>query len=368
MNKYRNNEITLMQYILLIHGTQVGIGILTLPRELTEIAGTDGWISILLGWMLSICASLLITYIMKKHPQKTLFDLLPYYFGTWLGNFGNLLMILYGAFVTVTVLFTALFVINVWVLVETPNYMILALYLIPAYIIGHKGVRVLGRYSEIIFFLTLWIPILLLVPLQDAHPLHLLPVIKEGWLPIFHAVKTTIVSFLGFEMAFFFYPFLTCKQHATKGIVIANTLSLLVFLHITLITYLFYSPYESIQYQWPTLNLLKEIEFPFLERFEIIFLSSYMVVLSTTWLPYTFITVFGSSTLLKKEAHYQQHLLVFLVLLLITGFFFQPSYTQIAQLAKAWGAAGSIIAYVLPVVLWLYMGLHHFFQRRISLK
>lgn len=368
MTKCRNNEITLMQYIFLIHGTQVGIGILTLPRELTEVAGTDGWISIFIGWMMSIFASLLITYIMKKHPQKTLFDLLPYYFGTWLGNFGNLLVILYGAFVTVTVIFTFFFIINVWILVETPSYMILAFYLIPAYIIGRKGIRVLGRYSEMMFFLTLWMPILLLVPLREAHVLHLLPVIKEGWLPIFHAVKTTIVSFLGFEMAFFLYPFLTCKEHATKGIVIANTLSLLIFLHITLIAYLFYSPYESIQYQWPTLNLLKEIEFPFLERFEIIFLSFYMVSLSTTWLPYTFISVFGSSRLLKKENYYQQHLLVFLFLLLITAFFFQPSYTQIAQLAKAWGGAGFIFSYVFPVALWLYMGLHHFFHRRLSLK
>lgn len=41
------HKITLMQYILLIHGIQMGIGILTLPRELAEKSGTDGWIAII---------------------------------------------------------------------------------------------------------------------------------------------------------------------------------------------------------------------------------------------------------------------------------------------------------------------------------
>ena len=42
-----------MQYIFLIHGVQAAIGLLTLPRELAEIAGTDGWISIIIGYFLS---------------------------------------------------------------------------------------------------------------------------------------------------------------------------------------------------------------------------------------------------------------------------------------------------------------------------
>ncbi|WP_051870503.1 GerAB/ArcD/ProY family transporter [Brevibacillus laterosporus] len=77
MRAYPITNISLMQYIFIIHGTQVGIGILTLPRELTEIAGTDGWISILFGGVCSVLTSILITSIMKKHPDKTLYELLP---------------------------------------------------------------------------------------------------------------------------------------------------------------------------------------------------------------------------------------------------------------------------------------------------
>ncbi|MBN6188718.1 endospore germination permease [Aneurinibacillus sp. BA2021] len=363
MRKYAFNEITLMQYIFLIHGTQIGLGILTLPRELTETADTDGWISILLGWILALCASLLITHIMKLHPNQTLFDIMTHYFGAWIGTVGNLMVILYFAFGAITVVWTSIFVINVWILVETPNYFILAFYIVPAFVIGRNGVRVLGRYAELTFYLTLWMPILLLIPLKEAHLLHLLPIVKEGWMPILLSIKSTVLSFLGFEMAFVFYPFLKHKQFAVRGIVIANSLSLIVFLHITFITYLFYSPDEITKYQWPTLNLLKAIEFPFLERFEIIFLSFYMFVLSTTWIPYTFGAVFGTSILLKKKDH-QSHLLVFLLLLLLFSFFFQPSYIQINQLGKVWGRVGFLFSYLFPVVLWLYIVIHHALQRR----
>lgn len=80
---------------------------------------------------------------MKKHPDKTLYELLPIYFGPYLGTLGNVLVCLYGALATFTVIFTTLFVINVWILVETPNYLILAGYLIPAYIIGSNGIQVI---------------------------------------------------------------------------------------------------------------------------------------------------------------------------------------------------------------------------------
>ncbi|MFU2105189.1 GerAB/ArcD/ProY family transporter, partial [Paenibacillus larvae] len=48
-----------MQFILLIHGIEVGLATLPLPSQLAQYAGTDGWISLILGWFLvtiiSIC-------------------------------------------------------------------------------------------------------------------------------------------------------------------------------------------------------------------------------------------------------------------------------------------------------------------------
>ncbi|KHF30212.1 hypothetical protein LR68_00957 [Anoxybacillus sp. BCO1] len=55
--------------------------------------------------------------------------------------------------------------------------------------------RILGRYAEVVFYLTLWMPILIAVPLQKGTILHMLPMLKEGWAPIIQAVKTTVLFF-----------------------------------------------------------------------------------------------------------------------------------------------------------------------------
>lgn len=69
------NDITTFQYILFISQVQIGIGIITLPSDLAEVASTDGWISILLGWVLANVGGLLILQIMKRHPNESIFDL-----------------------------------------------------------------------------------------------------------------------------------------------------------------------------------------------------------------------------------------------------------------------------------------------------
>jgi len=107
-------------------------------------------------------------------------------------------------------------------------------------------------------------------------------------MPILYTVKTTVIAFLGFEMAFLFYPYLQNKKAAAKGIVIANTLTLVVYLHITFICFIYFSPEEITQFLWPTLTLVKPIQFPFLERMEIVFVSFYIFLFSTSGIPYLF--------------------------------------------------------------------------------
>ncbi|MGE0994583.1 GerAB/ArcD/ProY family transporter, partial [Bacillus sp. GMa5/2] len=53
MTNRAKREITLFQYILTISGVQVGFGLLTLPREVAQGANTDGWMSIIIGCVIT---------------------------------------------------------------------------------------------------------------------------------------------------------------------------------------------------------------------------------------------------------------------------------------------------------------------------
>jgi spore germination protein (amino acid permease) len=354
MNGYQHQEITIFQYIFLIAGAQIGIGILSLPADLAKGCGTDGWIALLLGGAMSIVASLIIANIMEKHPHDTIFELLPRYFGTWIGKMIGFAFVLYAALAATTVIFTSVHLVQVWILPQATNYFLMALFMVPVFLAARSGVRLLGRYAEIVFYMTLWMPFLIAVPLKDGHFLHLLPVVKEGWLPIIKTVKTTILSFLGFELAFLLYPFLKEKHLARKGIVAANVISLAAFVTVTLICFVFYSPYEFAYYVWPTLSLLKTIEFPFMERFEIIFLAAYLFVLSTTSIPYLFTAVFGASRLLNRPNH-QRVLKLVIAAYIAVSFLYNPPFADLQKFSEWWGKTGTAVAYIFPAGLWLYI-------------
>ncbi|OUB06008.1 hypothetical protein BK709_15585 [Bacillus thuringiensis serovar shandongiensis] len=133
--------------------------------------------------------------------------------------------------------------------------------------------------------------------------LHFLPLFKTSWEPIF--------SFIGFEISFFLYLFLQKKQYATQGIIIANTLTFLFYLFTIVICFLYFSPDAITEFNQPVLNLLKVIEFSFLERFDMILLAIYLIVVSTTWIPYVYVAVFCSSQLIGKPNH-TLHVAIFL--------------------------------------------------------
>lgn len=364
MMKSRKSKITLMQYIFLIHGVQMGVGVLTLPRELAEKSGTDGWIVLILSWLLSTMASLIIIQIMKKYPNGTILDLLTHYFGKWIGRVGTILFALYFAVLTNVVFIREALFIQAWILPRTEIYILILLLSIPSYLIVRRSMSILGRYSEFVFFMTVWTIIIYVIPLRYAEWLHLLPVLKEGWVPIFTTVKTSIFSFIGFEIAFFLYPYLQNKKKASMGIVVANTLSLLAFLIITIGAFVFYSPDEITIYNEPTIEILKVLEFTFIERLEIVFFSFYLFVMSTTVLPFMFLTVLCTSQLVGKQDHHR-HLVWFLVLEFVWVVFYPPTFDGNTLLQQIIEQVGLILAFAFPLCLWGYVWLHGFFKRRV---
>lgn len=358
MQKYTYNQLSLTQFIFTIYKTQIGIGVLTLPRDLMDQADTDGWISLLIGWVLSILLSIIIIKTMEKHPNDTLFDLMPRYFGKWLGRGINLVWILYSLTSASIVMITSIHVMQVWILPNTKQYILIMLFIIPIYVITRHGIKVIGRFGEFVYLFTLWMLYSLFFTLEDADWLNLIPIAKSGWMPIFTAVKSTLLSFLGFELAYILYPFLKDKKSAVKGVIIANGLSLLVYLIATILCYVKFSPEEVKQFVWPTLLLLKVVSFPFLERWEIVFLSIYLFVLFMTIIPYLYTALLGSTQWLGKENH-RPLLWIVLFIWAAASFFYIPTHAEVIKLGEWLGETGMYMAFVFPVLLWLYSRLFH---------
>ncbi|WP_036698230.1 GerAB/ArcD/ProY family transporter [Paenibacillus taiwanensis] len=350
----KKSEITHRQFILLIHGIQVGTGVLSLPRMLAEVAGTDGWISILLGWIINLVLGIIIVWVMSQYPQYTFSQLITRLFGKFIATFVIIVLFCHFALFSWSVFADAMLYIKAWFLPMTQTPIIMCLFITPALLTAKKNILVVARYSEFVFYFTLWMPLVMLFPLLEAQFVHLLPVLKEGWVPVIKAVDNTTVAFIGNEIIFLIYPFLKSKETAIRGVIASNTLTMLLYLFVTVISYAYFSPDEVTQYSQPVLNLLKVVEFRFLERIDVIYLALYLFVVSTSWVNYIYSTGVCASQLVKSSNH-SPFVLVFGVLIVVLSAWIEPSWQQSRQWMNWCKYSGIIVAYLLPVILMVYI-------------
>ncbi|RAP78380.1 GerAB/ArcD/ProY family transporter [Paenibacillus montanisoli] len=358
----KENQVTLLQYILIIHSMQLGIGVISLPRDLADTGGTDGWIALFIGYAGSLVASLLIVQIMKKHPEGTIIDLISRFFGRWSGYLMTAVFGVYFSLYAYLLLDRMILLIHSWIMQQSRPFVLMLLFVIPAYMIVKGGWRALGRYAEIILLCSLWMPFMLLTLFDQAHWLHLLPVLKEGWMPVFSTVPATVLSFLGFEAAFFLYPHLGNKKKASLGIFVANTLTLIVYLYVTILCFVVFSPDEITYYNDIMLTLAKIIEYRFVERFDIVMLTFYLLVISKTWIPALHMTVYCSHRLVPigKAA---THLLLLLIGMLAVTYIWNPGWLTSDKWIALFSKFGLLMAFIFPVALWCLLSVMSWFPR-----
>lgn len=364
MMNSRNEYITTLQYIICIHTTQTAAGMLTFPNIIAETAGTDGWISIIIGYLLTNIVGFFIIATMKKNPNMKFVNIIIQYFGQYLGTFLLFMYCIYFILAGFLALLRCVDIIIVWILPNAPAYQIALLLLIPFYILAKDSIFAICRYNELIFFMTLFLPVILIFSLRESfHPIHLLPVIKEGWGPIFKGVKDTIYPYSGLEITYILYPFLRNKEKAYSGLLIANTLSMFLLMYVTILCFINISPKGMQIIIWPVLSLLKSIHFSFLERLEILYIAYYLLIFSTTIVPYLFsATSIVAFTSKKLKSNYIN---IFLIFVLIAAFFFiKFNVNTLLSIYNLINEFGLIFIIIIPTLLFFYTYIFKFVTGR----
>ena len=104
---------------------------------------------------------------MEKHPGYTLLDVLIRYLGKWLGR-----VVMIFDFICCTrscfLNFSLLYVIHIWILPRSPMSLIMILLSIPMLMLACKGALIISRFAVFTVIFTLWMPLLLFIPLKDG--------------------------------------------------------------------------------------------------------------------------------------------------------------------------------------------------------
>ncbi|MFD2611256.1 GerAB/ArcD/ProY family transporter [Paenibacillus gansuensis] len=349
----KKEQITFKQFVFYIYKTQIGIGVLTLPRIVAEEASTDGWISILISWGVTLLIGIFIIGLLRRFPGHTLYEILPKLFGKVAGSALTLLWVVYSLFSAGVVLFTMVYIIQVWILRNTHFVVLVITYLLPIYLIAKQRLQVQTRFAEFVYISTLWMPPLLFFSLRDANVLNILPIGKEGIGNVLKAVPYTLAPLLGFEGAYFLQPYLKDRSKALKGVTLAVSMAAVLYLFVVIISFLCFNENEIQDYFWPTLQLLKAITLPFIERFEIVFLAFYLTIVAQTIIPYLYYSAAGCSSLLKLRDH-KWPLFAAVILLIILSLSYEPDEQIISRLGSIQNWVGMGMAYAFPILIWLF--------------
>lgn len=354
MKSAQRNQISSIQLIFLLSGLQLSVSILSLPRDLADAAGTDGWMAIPIAFAINIVICYVVVKIMEYHPNGTILDLLAQTFGPWVGKCYAFIFSLYYLTFMYDSLDRGILITKSWLMPTTPSYMFMFLFLIPTYMISKHGPQVLGRYAEVVFFLSSWIPFIYLFTLKHVHWLYLLPLFKEGITPIISAIPALLYPSLGMVSIFILYPYLTNQKKAFRNMVLSNGLTMLAYLLITIVCFIYFNPDEIKSFNEPIVSILKTIEFQFMERIEIPFISYYIIIYSLAWIPSTYIAAYCISWSFGTE-NVIRPLQLFCFVLVVSSYFYIPTFNQSNRFGMWIGWYGIGMEYVFPSLLLGYL-------------
>ncbi|QCX33147.1 hypothetical protein FDN13_05215 [Caloramator sp. E03] len=320
MKRY-NNEITCFQYMYIIQGAMIGVGILSLSSSVCKSAQQSGWISVLLGGIYPVYIVIVSSLIYKNMRYINFYDLNKKIYGKYISYISYFIFILYFIFFSALILSGFTNVLTFSTVKFLPSYMITAITSFAIYISINYGLTYIGRLSEIIFPLTI---LLLLIPLYFINMgdiTNLLPLISsyEG---IIKAMPDTLFSYSGIEICFLIIPFISKKKNIIKYGIIGSIITIIMYT-VTVLLIINYCGWKlTSKLQYPFLYLVAGADIPVLSNFEPIFIFF--------WGNKVFQTIsacsFTSSYLISQSFNidYNYCSLIVCVLIFLTSFFLIP--------------------------------------------
>lgn len=261
----------------LVTSAQVGVGILGFERILVKEAGYDGWIGIIAGGVM-VNLSIFIMYKLLKEGRGNLVYIHQTLFGKWIGNSLSLVLALYFWNSAYTVLRTYIEVIQVWMFPGLPTWFPALFFLFLVYYIISSGFQVVTGICYFGVILPLWLFIMLVYPLEYAHFDNLLPTFNHSVKELWNATTSMTLSYIGYETLLIYYPFIQKPETSHKYAQFGAVFTTFLYLAACLVSFVFFSEKQILVSVWPHLAMTKVLEFSFLQRFEYIEISVWLLV------------------------------------------------------------------------------------------
>jgi len=284
-------KISTSQMITLLISTILGVGILSLPRNLAEEVKGSGFIIIIISTFICILFGYCIYKVIYRFQNETLMQISSNIINK---PIAYIICIIYIFYYVVTIsIVTRIFVevVKMYMLEKTPTEVIIISILLVCAYGSRKGIEGIARMSQIIFFLMM-IPILFvfLFSLESADFTNLMPVLNVKLSQVFSSILTTNFSFTGFETMLILGIFMRKPKDGFKIQKISLSVASFAYIFFTVISIAVFGQIETSHLMWPTLTMVKVIDIPgaFLENLDALIMGAWTLNIFITMCVYFF--------------------------------------------------------------------------------
>lgn len=302
--KKEMSKITQRQLFFLIIHVQIGGGILTLAFDIQEVAGKDGWISVLISGMFIQILLLIFFALLKRFPDLNIYEISIALLGRFIGKTINMLYVLFFIFTNISLITLYGKLFHTWIAPRTPEWVLLALITAVSIYLIRENLRIITRFFILAFFPFFIILFLSIYSIKDINLLFILPLESSGFLKILEASKETVISMVGFELILVVSPLVLGKKKTQlKTLSAANLFITLFYTFIVVLCLTFFSPVEIKLVPEPVLYMIKDQSFKIIERTDLVFLSIWIIFFTTSFMGYLYVSSVGAASLLNLKSH-----------------------------------------------------------------
>lgn len=344
----KNVQFNARLLFYVISNIQIGVGIFSFQRSVYMVSRHDAWISVIISGFFAHLVMWLLVRMLEKYESADLYGIHYDLFGKYGGIVLNCLYMFYYLLVTSLILRKYVEVVQVWIFPNIPGWVLSGIILLLALYAGFGGLRVIVGVCTIGFFVILFMVPLFYSSLEYAVWTQLLPVMESSLWEVIQGAFKIGFSLAGFEIILMIYPYIHNKERTMLYSQMGVAFSTILYLIIMLISIVYFSPTQLERAVWSTINMLKIVKYPYLERLEFIVVSVWMIVAIAGIILNTWIITRG----FKRMWNVKQKPILFVVLGIVLAISVNfKRHIDIERFGNWLDYASSVFSFLYPLLL-----------------
>lgn len=349
-------RISSVQLLFLLLIADLATSFLYVPAITAKAAGPDAWISlILVVTVFALAVAAVCTSLAKRFPFQVFTEYLPEVIGRIPGKLLGVCYIGFFVHITSVMVVEGAQFVKTNFLTETP-LLVLELVLAGVAVYGvYQGIEAIARHNEIVFpIFVLSISILILLVIKDINMNNYLPVMENGFVPVFKGAMTPGTWRGEVFIILMLFPYLNQKEEAFKATVGMAFLAGIIVTAVVATAIGVFGDLYTARLTYPGNTLARYISVAgILERMELVIVIIWVAGVIVKLAIFYHTCSMAAATTLGLQ-NYRIMAIPVAVATIVAGNYFYGTYIQVVEfLSRVWPIYGCIIELILPGLVLL---------------